>query len=97
LLLREDTNGLNHLNPVAFVTEVLKSPLNRRRQSTNIKLISGAEYEALKKKLGENLLQMLYSLFPEAKDKIAHIDVATPLSNNYYIGSYRGWFISGCP
>jgi len=50
----------------------------------------GEQYESMKKEIESNLLKSLCKVFPELKDKVIYTDIGTPLSNNFYIGSFRG-------
>jgi all-trans-retinol 13,14-reductase len=50
----------------------------------------GDEYLALKKRFENNLIAMLYTQLPQLKGKVAYVDVGSPLSNNYYLGTQRG-------
>ena len=49
------------------------------------------EYKDLKEKYAQRLLEeALFKFYPHLRDKVLHYDVATPLSTQYYINSYRG-------
>ncbi|MBP1756292.1 MAG: amine oxidase, partial [Firmicutes bacterium] len=47
-------------------------------------------YEAEKQKLAESFIKILNDKYPKTKDKIAVWDVATPLTYERYLGSYKG-------
>ncbi|RXG71505.1 putative all-trans-retinol 13,14-reductase [Armadillidium vulgare] len=50
----------------------------------------GDDYEALKKTLGWKLIDQVIELYPKVKDHIDYVNVGSPLSNNFYIGSNKG-------
>ena len=50
----------------------------------------GDDYEALKEKFGERLMQILYEKVPQAKGKVDYWEVSTPLSTNWFGGYQRG-------
>ena len=47
-------------------------------------------YEDEKKKIADTVIAILSEKIPQIKDKVAVIDVATPLTYERYCGSYRG-------
>ncbi|XP_064613670.1 all-trans-retinol 13,14-reductase-like [Liolophura sinensis] len=50
----------------------------------------GAAYEEIKNGIGEQMLKQTMALYPQLEGRIEYMEVGTPLSNNYYIGSLRG-------
>jgi all-trans-retinol 13,14-reductase len=50
----------------------------------------GEDYEALKAKFGERLMEILYDKVPEARGKVDYYEVSTPLSTNWFGGYQRG-------
>eukprot|EP00466_Bigelowiella_natans_P004893 jgi/Bigna1/43354/e_gw1.77.8.1 len=49
------------------------------------------DYEALKKKIADKYIsEVVLRLHPELKDAIDFVDVATPLTSQFYLGSKRG-------
>ena len=50
----------------------------------------GEEYEKLKKTITESLLDVLYEFVPTVKGKVEFLHFATPLTEESYLGSYRG-------
>ena len=48
------------------------------------------DYQALKMALGRQMWQHVCELFPQLEDKLEYLEVGTPLSNQYYLGSSRG-------
>ena len=53
----------------------------------------GEEYEALKEKYKEEMLQALYRWVPEVKGKIDYCELSTPLSINKFLGRTQGNFM----
>jgi all-trans-retinol 13,14-reductase len=54
----------------------------------------GAEYEALKARLSDEMLAEIYRHYPQVKGRIAHAELATPLSFNHFLNRERGDFMS---
>jgi all-trans-retinol 13,14-reductase len=54
----------------------------------------GAEYEALKARLSDEMLAEIYRHYPQVKGRIAHAELATPLSFNHFLNRKRGDFMS---
>ena len=50
----------------------------------------GSEYEALKEKLTKHLLDILYENVPQVKGKVEFSFTATPLTEETFLGSFRG-------
>ena len=50
----------------------------------------GAEYRSVKAAWRELLLKSLYKHWPQCEGHVAYTDVATPLSNDFYLGTVRG-------
>ena len=50
----------------------------------------GAEYEAIKKRLTERLVASVVQQLPQLKGRIEYVDLGTPLSNDYYLGTSWG-------
>jgi len=50
----------------------------------------GDEYNKLKQMYEKRILEQLYKYYPQIKDKVVFTEVGTPLTFNYYIGSYEG-------
>jgi phytoene dehydrogenase-like protein len=51
-------------------------------------------YEAEKKRLAENFIEILAEKFPKIREKVAVWDVATPLTYERYLSSYKGSWMS---
>ncbi|WP_338889410.1 hypothetical protein [Rhodococcus sovatensis] len=54
----------------------------------------GVEYEALKSRLIDELLDQVYHFCPQVRGKIDHTELATPLSFNHFLGRSHGDFMS---
>jgi all-trans-retinol 13,14-reductase len=54
----------------------------------------GAEYEALKARMSDEMLAEIYRHYPQVKGRIAHHELATPLSFNHFLNRERGDFMS---
>jgi all-trans-retinol 13,14-reductase len=50
----------------------------------------GEEYKALKEKISKRLLEVLYKQIPQAKGKIAHYELSTPLTTQHFINYDEG-------
>ncbi|XP_078079080.1 all-trans-retinol 13,14-reductase-like [Mustelus asterias] len=50
----------------------------------------GTDYENLKMAIARKLINWALDIFPQLKDKIVYIEVATPLTNQYYLAAPRG-------
>ena len=50
----------------------------------------GAEYKEYKEQWAALLLESLYQHWPETKGHVVYSDVATPLSNDFYLNSSKG-------
>jgi phytoene dehydrogenase-like protein len=50
----------------------------------------GDDYDALKDKLSKQLLDILYEFVPQIKDKIEFYHLATPLTEESYLKSFKG-------
>jgi len=50
----------------------------------------GDDYDAIKKTLGEVLIEQTCKLFPQIRDHIDFVEIGTPVTNNYYIASPHG-------
>ena len=50
----------------------------------------GEDYESLKTKFGERLMEALYEKLPQVRDKVDYYEVSTPLSTNWFGGYQRG-------
>ena len=46
----------------------------------------GKEYETFKKEWEERLLNGLYKYYPKCKGKVDYVELASPVSNQYYLG-----------
>lgn len=51
-------------------------------------------YEARKKEMSDQIIQQLSVLIPEIKDKVKVCDVATPITYERYMGTYRGSYMT---
>lgn len=49
----------------------------------------GAEYQRRKQVIADKLFAILYKQFPHLEGKVAHWNIGTPLSNDYYLGSWQ--------
>lgn len=54
----------------------------------------GGEYEALKARISDEMLAEVYRHYPQVKGRIAHHELATPLSFNHFLNRERGDFMS---
>ncbi len=54
----------------------------------------GAEYEALKARMSNEMLAEVVRRYPQVKGRIAHHELATPLSFNHFLNRERGDFMS---
>ncbi|CAH1238000.1 RETSAT [Branchiostoma lanceolatum] len=50
----------------------------------------GEDYESLKNRLAQKMWRQVCQQYPQLEGKDEYMDVGTPLSNNYYLGSTRG-------
>jgi all-trans-retinol 13,14-reductase len=50
----------------------------------------GKDYEALKEKIAQRLLQELYKQVPQVKGKVAYYELSTPLSTKHFINYKEG-------
>eukprot|EP00058_Branchiostoma_floridae_P011488 XP_002596976.1 hypothetical protein BRAFLDRAFT_121336 [Branchiostoma floridae] len=50
----------------------------------------GEEYESIKNRLAQKMWRQVCQQYPQLQGKVEYMDVGTPLSNNYYLGSTRG-------
>jgi all-trans-retinol 13,14-reductase len=50
----------------------------------------GDDYEALKARFGERLMDILYDKVPQARGKVDYYEVSTPLSTNWFGGYQKG-------
>ncbi len=50
----------------------------------------GEDYEALKEELSQQMLEVLYSKFPQLRGKIDYYETSTPLSTDFYCRYSRG-------
>lgn len=57
----------------------------------------GAEYEDLKARLSEEMLEQVYRFYPRAKGHVVHAELATPVSFNDFLGRTTGDFMSFAP
>ena len=54
----------------------------------------GAEYDALKARLADEMLAEVYRQYPQVRGRVAHHELATPLSFNHFLNRERGDFMS---
>ena len=50
----------------------------------------GAEYEALKRRIHERLLEQLLSYMPGLRDKVAYAELSTPVSTHHFVRPMNG-------
>ncbi|MFK7906918.1 MAG: phytoene desaturase family protein, partial [Chitinophagales bacterium] len=50
----------------------------------------GADYEALKEKISQRLLEALYKLEPQLKGKVAYYELSTPITTKHFINYEKG-------
>jgi len=50
----------------------------------------GPDYEALKERLSQKLMGVLFRVFPQLKEQVVYHEMGTPLSTQHYLGSARG-------
>lgn len=56
-----------------------------------------AEYERLKQRLQAKLLKGLCAHYPKCEGRVKHVDVATPLTNMYYLGRADSYGLEHTP
>jgi all-trans-retinol 13,14-reductase len=54
----------------------------------------GAEYEELKRRLTDELLAQVLRFCPRLEGRVDHMELATPLSFNHFLGRQYGDFMS---
>jgi all-trans-retinol 13,14-reductase len=54
----------------------------------------GEDYEALKERITEEMLDVVYRFHPQVRGKVDHVELATPLSFNHFLGRSYGDFMS---
>lgn len=54
----------------------------------------GTEYDELKRRLREEMLEGVMRFYPQLRGKIDHAELATPLSFNHFLGRGKGDFMS---
>lgn len=57
----------------------------------------GAEYDDLKARLTEEMLEQVYRFYPRARGHVTHTELATPISFNHFLGRSQGDFMSISP
>ena len=50
----------------------------------------GEDYQGLKMAIGRQAWSQVLEIFPQLEGRVEYFDVGTPLSNQYYLGSYGG-------
>ena len=50
----------------------------------------GDDYESLKEKIGDRLMETLYDKVPEVRGKVDYFEISTPLSTNWFGGYQQG-------
>jgi len=50
----------------------------------------GEDYESVKMAIGRKMWEQVLAIFPQLADKVEYIEVGSPVTNKYYIGSSRG-------
>lgn len=50
----------------------------------------GDEYQSLKNEIGRRMWHQILEMYPHLEGKVEYFDVGTPLSNQFYLGSYSG-------
>ena len=50
----------------------------------------GKEYQEIKKRITDNLLEVMYEHFPQTKGHVAYTELGTPLTNKHYLGYESG-------
>jgi len=53
----------------------------------------GAEYDDMKAKLSNDLLETAYKYFPQIHGRVAHTELSTPLSFNHFLNRSHGNFM----
>lgn len=54
----------------------------------------GADYEAMKQRMTAEMMAQIYRFYPQTRGKVAHVELATPLSFNHFLGRSQGDFMS---
>jgi len=57
----------------------------------------GTQYDDLKERLTEEMLEQVYRFYPKAQGHVVHAELATPVSFNDFLGRTRGDFMSFAP
>eukprot|EP01006_Ploeotia_vitrea_P024483 TRINITY_DN57296_c0_g1_i1.p1 TRINITY_DN57296_c0_g1~~TRINITY_DN57296_c0_g1_i1.p1 ORF type:complete len:632 (+),score=354.05 TRINITY_DN57296_c0_g1_i1:39-1934(+) len=47
-------------------------------------------YKEFKKRVGDRLLEIFFSYYPQCRDRVEHLEYASPLTNDYYLNAWRG-------
>jgi len=50
----------------------------------------GDDYTEIKEAIGHQMIEQTCKLFPQIRDKIDYIEIASPVTNNHYLGSPHG-------
>jgi len=50
----------------------------------------GDDYELAKKAFGQRIWDQVVGIFPQLQDKVEYLEVGSPLTNNFYLGSNSG-------
>ena len=50
----------------------------------------GKEYQKIKKRITDNLLEVMYEHFPQTRGHVAYTELGTPLTNKHYLGYENG-------
>jgi len=88
--IKDPTYTTRHPNRhVAVVIAPSKFPQVQAYQHKRVKH-RGDNYTALKESYKESLLQIFLHEFPHLKDSIDFVDLGTAVTNDYYLGTYRG-------
>ncbi|MBV8159104.1 MAG: NAD(P)/FAD-dependent oxidoreductase [Dyella sp.] len=53
----------------------------------------GAEYDDMKARLSEHLLEQAYARFPQIRGRVVHAELSSPLSYNHFLGRSQGNFM----
>lgn len=54
----------------------------------------GEPYEVMKQRMTTEMLEQVYRFYPQTRGKVTHMELATPLSFNHFLGRSQGDFMS---
>lgn len=85
--LKDPSSFNGHHHTIEVVTYIKYEAYSKFENEGEIRSEKYLEY---KERIGEKLLNNLERVLPTVRDHIVHMDVATPITNEYYIRSTQG-------